>query len=188
MRNLIGGIIGVLIGSTILVVIAGLQDPLLSWPYNMIWFIFSGSNALRLSIDGFLNSDVFLGYILTWLLIGVVVGLFSKKGWNTIRTVLWVGLILGIFSLTAVLLQDAGYWTAPTRNIELFYHFVGSIVVSLCALPSAVPTTVLLERLARQAEEPIPVRIGTTCECGAVFKSNPIICSECGRQLREVED
>jgi hypothetical protein len=28
-----------------------------------------------------------------------------------------------------------------------------------------------------------PEKIETVCECGAVFKSRPMLCSECGRQL-----
>ncbi|MGY5881105.1 MAG: hypothetical protein RTV31_12695 [Candidatus Thorarchaeota archaeon] len=186
MRNLLGGIVGILVGSIVLVILVNLPDPMYSWPYNMIWFLLSGSDALRLSIDGFFNPIVSLGYILTWILIGMIIGIFSKKGWNTIRSTLWAALILGILSLASVLLLDAGYWTSSTRNIDLLYHFVGAVVVSLCSIPSAVPITLIIERVMKQAEEPIPEKIESTCECGAVFKSNPLICSECGKQLRDV--
>ena len=138
-----------------------------------------------MSIDEFFNPTVSLGYILTWILIGVIIGLFSKKGWNTLRSSLWAGLILGILSLASVLLQDAGYWSSPTRNVDLLYHFISSIIVSLCMIPSAVPVTFIIERVSRQAEAPIPEKIESTCECGAVFKSNPLICSECGKPLRD---
>ena len=185
MRNLLAGIISVLIGSTILVVLNNLSDPSYLWPYNMIWFLLSGSDALRLSLDGFFNPSTSLGYILSWIVIGVVIGLFSKKGWNTVRSVLWTGLILGILALSSVLLLNAGYWESPTRNIDLLYHFVGCIIITLCAIPSAVPITFIIERITKQAEKPIPEKIETTCDCGAVFKSNPLICSECGKQLRD---
>ena len=125
MRNLLGGIISVLIGSIILVILVGLPDPMYSWPYNMVWFLLRGSDALRLSIDGIFNPALSIGFIFTWILIGIVIGLFSRKGWNTVRSALWAGLILGILSLASVLLQNAEYWTAPTRNIDLLYHFVG---------------------------------------------------------------
>jgi len=185
MRNLLGGIIGILVGSLLLTILVGLSDPIYSWPYSMIWFLLSGSDALRLSFVGLFNPISSLRYILTWILIGVIIGMFSKKGWNTVRSTLWAGLILGILSLVSVLLLDPGYWIAPTRNFDLMYHFIGSIIISLCAIPSAIPITVIIERVRRQAEEPIPEKIETTCECGAVFKSNPLICSECGNQLRE---
>ena len=186
MRNLLGGIIGILVGSTVLVILVGLSNPIYSWPYNMIWFFLSGSDALRLSIDGFFNPMLSLGYILTWILVGIIIGLFSKKGWNTFRSTLWAGLILGILSLASIMLQDTGYWTSPTRNIDLVYHFIESILISLCAIPSAIPITFIIEIVMKQAEEPIPEKIETICECGAVFKSNPLICSECGKQLRDV--
>lgn len=185
MRNVLGGIIGILVGSIVIVTLAGLSDLIYPEPYSIIWFVLSGSDALRLSLDGFLNPNVSFVYILTWIIIGVIIGVFSKKGWNTLRSALWTGLILGILSLVSVILLDAGYWTAPTRNLELLYHFVGSIIVSLCAIPGAIPITVLIEKIMKQAEEPIPEKIETTCDCGAVFKSNPLICSECGKQLRD---
>jgi len=186
MRNLLGGIIGILIGSLLLTILVGLSDPIYSWPYSMIWFLLSGSDALRLSSDGLFNPTSSLRYILTWILIGVIIGLFSKKGWNTIRSMLWAGLILGILSLASVLLLNPGYWIAPTRNLDLMYHFIGTMLISLFAIPSAIPITIIIEKVRRQSEEPIPEKIETTCECGAVFKSNPLICSECGKQLRDV--
>ncbi|TFH09237.1 MAG: hypothetical protein E4H14_04860, partial [Candidatus Thorarchaeota archaeon] len=71
MRNLLGGIIGILVGSMVLVILVSLSDPIYSWPYKMIWFLLIGSDALRVSIDGLFNPIVSLGYILTWILIGV---------------------------------------------------------------------------------------------------------------------
>ncbi|MHA1135592.1 MAG: hypothetical protein ACTSSE_03820 [Candidatus Thorarchaeota archaeon] len=187
MRNSLGGLIGMLIGSVTIVLLLGIQDPVYSWPYSSIWFILGGSSALKASFDGFLNQSMLLGYILTWVIVGLVISPFSKKGWNTLRTALWGGLILGILSLVSLILLNAGFWTSPTRNIDLLYHFVISIFVSFLAIPSAIPTTIVIDRIRKQSEEPIPEKIETSCECGAIFKSNPLICSECGKQLRERE-
>jgi hypothetical protein len=186
MRNSLGGLVGVLLGSSVLVMLVNLVDPIYFWPYNSIWFILSGSDALRLSLEGFLNPDTITGYVIAWFIIGVILGFFSKRGWNTLRSAIWTGIILGILSLASVLLLNSEFWGSPTRDIDLMYHFGISIIISLCAIPSAIPTTLAIERIRKQAEEPIPEKIETSCECGAVFKSNPLICSECGRQLREV--
>ncbi len=185
MKNLLGGLIGVLIGTFVLVSLAGITSPAYYWPYSTIWIILSGSSGLISTINGISDPSLLLGYILTWIIIGVVISPFSKKGWNTVRSAVWVGIILGILSLVSVLLLDADYWTSPTRNIDLVYHFVTSLSVSLCAIPSALPTTLVIDRIKKQAEMPIPEKIETSCECGAVFKSNPLICSECGKQLRD---
>ena len=186
MKNSLGGLIGVLLGSSVLVMLVNLVNPIYSWPYNSIWFLLSGSDALRLSVDGFLNLSTTVGYVVTWIIVGVILGFFSKMGWNTLRSAIWTGVILGILSLASVLLVNAEYWESPTRNIDLMYHFVTSIIIALCAIPSALPTTMVIERIRKQAEEPIPEKIETSCECGAVFKSNPLICSECGKQLRDM--
>ncbi|MGY5857916.1 MAG: hypothetical protein RTU63_01000 [Candidatus Thorarchaeota archaeon] len=187
MRNSLGGLIGILIGSVTIVILLSIPDTMYSWPYSSMWFILGGSSALKSSFDGFLNQSTILGYILTWVIVGLVISPFSKKGWNTLRTALWGGLILGILSLASVILLNADFWTSPTRNIDLLYHFVISILVSFCAIPSAIPTTIVIDRIRKQSEEPIPEKIETSCDCGAVFKSNPLICSECGKQLREHE-
>lgn len=188
MRNLLGGLVGILIGSVTIVALLGLPDPAYSWPYSSIWFILSGSNALKITIDGILNQSSILEYILTWVIVGLVIAPFSKKGWNTLRTILWAGIVLGILSIISVILSNAEFWTSPTRNIDLVYHFVISVSVTLCTLPSAIPLTMIIERVKRQSELPIPEKIETVCECGAIFKSNPLICSECGKQLRDTQN
>jgi len=186
MKNSLGGIIGVLIGAFVIVLLAGLTNQGYSWPYNTIWIVLSGSSALKSTITGISNPSTIFAYILTWIIIGGVIAPFSKKGWNTLRSAVWLGIIIGILSLSSVLLLNADYWTSPTRNIDLAYHFMTSIIVSLLAIPSAIPTTMIIDRFQKQAEAPIPEKIETSCECGAVFKSNPRICSECGKQLRDV--
>lgn len=188
MRNLLGGLIAIVIGSISIVALHNIQNPIFSWPFSSVWFILSGSSALNATFENILDSELIIGYFVVWIIIGLIIAPFSKKGWNTLRTTLWAGFILGIFSLANLLLENPDFWTSPTRNLELVYHFLTSIFVSLLAIPSAIPTTIAKERLMRQAEDPIPDKIETTCECGAVFKSNPLICSECGRQLRELVD
>jgi hypothetical protein len=187
MRNSLGGFIGVLVGSVTIVMLLSIPNPEYSWPYSSLWYILSGSSALYSSFEGFLNPSTVMGYLLTWIIVGLAISPFSNKGWNTLRTALWGGLFLGILSLSSMMLLDANFWTSPSRNIELLYYFVISIFVSLCSLPSAVPTTFVIERIRKQSEEPIPEKIETICDCGAIFKSNPLICSECGKQLRERE-
>lgn len=188
MRNLLGALIGVIFGSTLIVWMLNVPDPVFSWPYNYIWFLLSGSYVLRDTMSGILVSTTQLNYLVTWIIIGLILGLVSKKGWNTFRSIIWTGIILGIISLAYILLTDVVYWIAPTRNMDLLTHFVTTILVSLLALPSAIIMTVAISHIMKQSEEPIPDKIETSCECGAVFKSNPLICSECGRQLREVID
>ena len=185
MKNSLGGLVAILVGSATIVALLNIQNPVFSWPYNSVWLIFSGSSALIATLGNILNPELIIGYILTWIIIGLIIAPFSKKGWNTLRTSLWAGLFLGIFSLVTLLLENPNFWILPTRNLQLVYHFLTSIIVTLLALPSAIPVTMIKERIMKHAEEPIPDKIETSCECGAVFKSNPLICSECGRQLRE---
>ena len=104
------------------------------------------------------------------------------------RSTIWVGIFVGCLSLVSILLTDPGYWESATRNIDLVYLFATSLLVSLLSLPSAHPLSIVIERARRQKEPPIPEKIETHCQCGAVFKSNPLICSECGTVLRKAED
>ncbi|MFW9794462.1 MAG: hypothetical protein ACFFEE_09175, partial [Candidatus Thorarchaeota archaeon] len=109
-------------------------------------------------------------------------------GWNTVRSVVWVGLIHAILALAALLLTTPSFWDItlnPDRNFELFFQFTTSMITALLALPSALVTAFFVKRLGQQAEAAIPTVIETRCECGAVFKSKPMICSECGKYLSE---
>jgi hypothetical protein len=181
MRNFVGGLIGVIIGSITIVILIGIPQPIYPEPYNMIWFLLAGSSALQSTT---FNPLTVLGlYFLSWLIIGLVIGPFSKPGWNTLRTALWVGLINAVFALTALLLTNPMFWESVNRNIELLYQFSTSLLLSILALPSALPIATIIDRLNRQTEPPVPSMVQTVCECGAVFKSIPLICSECGRVL-----
>jgi len=186
MRNFVGGLLAVIIGSTFIVMLLDLAHPAYPDPYNTIWFILTGSSALQSTP---LISLTVLGlYLLSWIVIGLIIGLFSKPGWNTLRSALWVGLIHAVFALISLLFLDPGFWDSASRNLDLLYQFTTSLLLSLLAIPSAIPIAMMVERLGRQAEPPIPSMIQTVCECGAVFKSNPMICSECGKTLDKSSD
>lgn len=186
MRNFVGGLLAVIISSAVIVMLLGLTQPTYPEPYSLIWFILAGSSALQTTLLEPFTLMVFTLYILSWLVIGFIIGLFSKPGWNTVRSALWVGLILAIFALASELLLNPEFWNLeinPNRNIDLIAQFASSLILCLLALPTALPTAYTIMKLGQKAELPIPNKIETVCECGAVFKSNPLICSECGRTL-----
>lgn len=185
MRNILGGFLGVIAGCYLVVLLLGLSEPLYPDPFSIMWILLEGSSALQSTFMFILEPSLF-SYIITWIVIGLIIGLFSKAGWNTLRSAIWVGLIIAILSLASLLLLVPTFWDItinPDRNIELLYQFATSIFVALLTIPSALPTAFIVRRLRQQAEPPIPDKIETICECGAVFKSKPMICSECGRQL-----
>jgi hypothetical protein len=112
-------------------------------------------------------------------------------GWNVLRSTLWIGVFLTIFALIYQIIENPLFWDLnlnPTRNYELLFQFITSIIISLLALPSAIPIIIAIEKARQTGESPLPEKIETVCECGAIFKSNPLICSECGRILRMSED
>jgi hypothetical protein len=188
MRNFVSGLMAVIIGSTIIVILFGLTQPAYPEPFNMVWFLLAGSSALQSSLFNPLTPVLVVLYIVSWLIIGIVIGPFSKPGWNTVRSALWVGLIHAVFALISLLFLDSEFWGSASRNFDLLSQFGTSLMLSILTLPSAVPTAMIFDRLGRQAEPPVPSKIETTCECGAVFKSNPIICSECGRTVNFRKD
>jgi hypothetical protein len=191
MRNILGGIVAVVLGSMLLTYASGIVPPAYPEPFQALGFLLFGSTMLGESLSGFLNTASVGSYIATWLVIGAVVALFSQRGWNTIRTLLWVALISGLLSLASKVLLEPAFWDlilTPTRNLQILGLFAMMVVVSLVALPIAYPLTIVKERAMRESEPPIPDQIETVCECGAVFRSNPLICSECGRTLRETTD
>jgi hypothetical protein len=186
MRNFVGGLLAVIIGSTAIVMLIGLSQPAYPDPYSTIWFILVGSSALQSTV--YSSPTAFYMFLLSWIIVGLVIGPFSRPGWNTLRSALWVGLIHAVFALISLLFLDPSFWDSASRNFDLLYQFSTSLILSLLALPSAIPLATIVERVGRQAEPPIPTSIQTVCECGAVFKSNPMICSECGKTLNNSTD
>jgi hypothetical protein len=193
MRNLAGGFLGIVVGSYLIVALVGLSPPEPPYPspLNLIWAIFVGSQALKSTLQTIFQGQVAVLYLATWLLIGLVIAPFSRKGWNTVRTAVWVGVTLAIMALIGQLFENPTYWDItlnPLRNYDLIYQFSISLVTSLLTLLSAIPLTIAIDRARQTGELPIPEKIETRCNCGAVFKSSPLICSECGAILRKPDD
>ena len=188
MRNVLSGLVAVAVGSTVITLMLGLSQPLYPEPFTSIWFFLLGSSTLQSTLSVLLDSNVVFTYLVAWVLIGLIIGPFSRVGWNTVRSTLWVGLIHAIFALSSLLLLDPSFWDVtinPARNIDLLYQFATSSIVALFALPSALLSAMIINRLRRQIDTPIPTKIETVCKCGAVFKSKPILCSECGTRFSD---
>jgi len=183
MRNLLGGLLGTLIGSWLLVLILNLNPP--SYPQEVIglWTFLEGSYSLSQSYVTMFSLPTLASYLLVWLIMGAVTAPFSKSGWNAVRTALWTGVWISIWALASILLLNPGFWSDPRRNWSLLLLFTSTIIASTLTLLSAYPITRIMRMARRERELPIPDKIETICECGAVFKSRPLVCSECGRTL-----
>lgn len=137
MKNLLAGLMGSIIGATAIVVLLGLTGHAYPPPFDSFWFLLEGSSALQSTIEGLLTISSVPMYITTWILIGIILAPFSKKGWNTVRSALWMGTIQGVFALTAFVLINPNYWNSPERNLSLIYHFGSSLIIALLSLISA---------------------------------------------------
>ncbi|MFW9768745.1 MAG: hypothetical protein ACFFF9_06725 [Candidatus Thorarchaeota archaeon] len=175
----------VVVGSTLIVWLTNLTQPTYPEPFDVIWMLLIGSSTLQSTLSFITDVNNVLAFLASWIVIGVIIGPFSKFGWNTVRSVLWVGFIHAILSLASLLLLNPAFWEMSSRNFELLYQFATSMIVALLALPSALLSALLIKRIRTQTDPPIPVKIETICECGAVFKSRPMLCSECGRKLSD---
>ncbi|MFW9788470.1 MAG: hypothetical protein ACFFE2_07860 [Candidatus Thorarchaeota archaeon] len=185
MKNFVGGLLAVFIGSMVIVMFLGLTQPVYPEPFNIFWFLFAGSYAIQTTLLNPLTLISVGLYILTWIVMGLVIAPFSKPGWNTVRSALWVGLIHAVLALMSTLFTEPGFWESASRNYQLLTKFTTSLLLSILSLPAAIPAAIIVERVGREAEPPIPSKIETVCECGAVFKSKPMMCSECGRILNK---
>ena len=145
MRNFLGGLIAVVIGSFAVMQIPGLGQPTYPEPYNLIGFLLAGSSALQSTLFGPLTVVLIVQYVAVWCLIGFIIGPFSKAGWNTVRSAIWAGLLLGVFALMSLLLLDSEFWGSANRNLDLLSQFVTSLVLSVLTLPTALPTAMLFE-------------------------------------------
>lgn len=183
MKNFVGGFIAVVAGSITITMLLQIPQPSYPEPFNSVWFILVGSSALQETLLSPATLPTVLFYFVSWIIIGLIIGLFSKPGWNTVRSAIWVGLICAIFALTSLLLLEPEFWSSSSRNIELLVQFSTSLILSVLSLFSGVPTAMIVEKIGIESEPPIPSKIETVCECGAVFKSKPLMCSECGRAL-----
>jgi hypothetical protein len=185
MRNVLSSIVAVVVGSNLIVWLLDIAQPAYPEPFSVIWMLLIGSSTLQSTFSFITDLNVVLAYLASWIVIGLIIGPFSKFGWNTIRSALWVGVIHAVIALASLLLLDSAFWELPSRNFDLLSQFVTSIIVGLLTLPSALPAAMIVGRIRKQTDPPIPDRIETVCECGAVFKSRPMLCSECGRNLAD---
>ena len=183
MKNFVGGFVAVVIGSLAITILLQLPQPAYPEPFNNVWYILAGSSALQNTLLNPATPLTVLLYVVSWIVIGLIIGLLSKPGWNTVRSAIWVGLILAIFALVSLLLLNPDFWSSSSRNMELLYQFATSLILSMLSLFSGIPTAMIVEKLGIESEMPVPSKIETVCECGAVFKSKPMMCSECGRTL-----
>ncbi|MGY5874487.1 MAG: hypothetical protein RTU30_01965 [Candidatus Thorarchaeota archaeon] len=188
MKNMVGGFIASVIGSIMIVSLAGMTQ-IYPAPFDVMWIFLTGATGLH-PITLIVNSGLMLPYITTWIVMGCVEGLFSDSKWNAVRTAMWVAIIITLLSLVSALIIDPALWNIEQtqRNWSLVLHLVGSLLISMTSLVGAIPVVSILGYFRREREIPPPERIETICDCGAVFKSNPMLCSECGSSLREVVD
>ncbi len=185
MRNTLGGLVATLIGSWLMVFILNQSQPAYPQEVASIWVLLAGSYSLSQSYVALFNPLTVGSYMLVWLIVGLVIAPFSKSGWNAVRTAVWTGVWVSIWALTSTLLLNPAFWIDANRNWSLLLLFTSTIVTANIALLSAYPTTRIIRMTHREGELPIPEKIETICECGAVFKSKPMLCSECGKVFSE---
>ncbi|MFW9966632.1 MAG: hypothetical protein ACFFEA_05705 [Candidatus Thorarchaeota archaeon] len=183
MRNMLGGLLATLTGSWLLVFILNISQPAYPQEAIVLWRFLAGSYSLSQTYAVLIEPLLLVLYLLVWLAMGFVIALFSKPGWNAVRTAVWTGVWISIWSLASILLLNPGFWSDPIRNWDLLLLFTSTIIASNITLLSAYPIARIMKMAHRERELPIPVKIETMCECGAVFKSRPLVCSECGRAL-----
>jgi hypothetical protein len=186
-KNFVGALIGVIVGSFSIVYLIPIAQPTYPSPYDWLWVLLAGCNALQLTGQQLLALNNIHWYFISWIAIGIVASLFSDSKWNTVRTAFWVGVLITIFSLTSLLLLNPTFWTSETRNWELLIQFITSILTSFISLTSSIPLVIVILKIREQSDAPVPEKIESVCDCGAIFKSKPMICSECGRILHEQE-
>ena len=185
MRNMLGGLMATLIGSALLILLLNQSQPAYPHEVASLWVLLAGSYSLSQSYAALFNPLTLGSYILVWLIMGLVIAPFSKSGWNAVRTAVWTGVWISIWALTSILLLNPAFWSDASRNWTLLLLFTSTIVAANITLLSAYPITRLIKMAHRERELPIPEKIETICECGAVFKSKPLVCSECGRTFSE---
>ncbi len=184
MRNLLGGIIGGIVGSVY--IWYAMQGPKLDWPapYDTIGFLFEGSSILVLySETGAIDLGIWFS---GWAIAGIAIALFSTSKADSIRTMLWSGGCVFILLIVGVFILDPAYWNSTDRNLFLLIWLVRSVLTAPVALVSAIPLIVLRKKLVHEEETAPPEKIETSCVCGAIFKSKPLMCAECGRQMKQL--
>ncbi|MFW9849002.1 MAG: hypothetical protein ACFFF4_07665 [Candidatus Thorarchaeota archaeon] len=182
MRNILGGITGGIVGS-LLASMFMLPIPNFPEPFNYLGFLFYGSEILSNTAEGIVSLSFVIEFLIMWLAIGFIISFFSENGLNVIRTALWLGVVIATFSVAGILLTNPSFWVSPERNGLLLIRYLQVILFSFLTLISAVPMVIMRKKLSKNQVVVAPEKIETTCECGAVFKSKPMICAQCGRTL-----
>lgn len=185
MRNLMGAITSVLLGSYLAVALMQVSVPEYPSPFDTIGFLIAGGATLNSAISVILNSNVIITYISIWFIAGIIAGIFSVSEGNTIRTALWIGGIIGVLSVLSAFLQNPSMWFGDMveRNSFLLAQFIQAIPTALLSVPTAVLVAHIKGKLLTETEPEPPKQIRTVCECGAIYKSKPMLCAECGRVL-----
>ena len=181
MRNMLGGLLAAFVGSWLLVFILNLSQPAYPQELIFLWGFLTGSQYLSHTYTVLSDPFTLVSYLFVWLIMGLIVAPFSKSGWNSVRTAIWAGVWISIWAVTSILLLNPEFWSDPNRNWSLLILFASTIMTASITLLSAYPVTRIIRLAFRERELPIPERIEARCQCGAVFKSKPIVCSECGR-------
>ena len=185
MRNFAGGFIGSILAMTLAYFLIGNMSNVYPENIELFSFLLTGSVILSESLVSIITLSFALELILIWGAAGVVVAPFGVSEWNLLRTAVWMGGIIATFALSSTLLVNPEFWLQNDRNLLLALLYVETILASLISVPFSLLVFKAKKRWLKKAPEPIPQKIETVCECGAVYKSNPLICVECGRQLRE---
>jgi len=182
MRNILGGLVGSLFG-TFFATTFFMHPTSYPEPFNIAYFVLNGAYVLEQTIQTILAGEYLLEILIIWIAIGVVISPFSRSEMNAIRTCLWLGVMIASLAVASVLLTDSGFWTSPDRNITLLLIYLSTVIVAFLPLITAVPIALVVKKIRKEEEIIPPSKIETVCECGAVFRSIPLICAECGRKL-----
>jgi hypothetical protein len=184
MKNLVGGIVCAIVGSGAIALLVSSQQ--YSWPGLIPQMAAILKGAFLLAVYGNLGIELYaIQFIVAWCIVGALAAGFSDSKANSVRTLMWTGVVISILVIAGVMIQNPGFWQSSDRNIVLLLIFIRCIAISMFALVTAVPISHALEISRRVGEAEPPEKIETVCECGAVYKSNPMICAECGRTLRQ---
>ncbi len=183
MKNFVSALAATLSATVIMYLMRELEIAQYADVPDPIAYVLSSGSTLVAVEQGLAPINSIIVFFPIWIAMGAVMGPLSKPGWNTVRSTIWLGTILGILSISSILYVTPVFWYLPERNLQLFTIFASSILLAQVTLITALPSALVIERLRLQSEPPIPDTVETVCACGAVYKSKPLICSACGRPL-----
>ena len=184
MKNLLGGILGAVVTCITLYFLAIVPLHNYPEPFNHIWILLDGPMYQEAALNSLIHLESIVTLVVPLCVGGIVIAGFSKNISNSVRTLLWMGVALGTFYIASVLLLNPAFWTGVDRNILLLTYYLRSILLSFLALVVAIPLLLLKSWAINRDSLVVVPKIETTCECGAVFRSRPLICSNCGKDLQ----